>query len=147
MFGDSAGPADDKAASPAPPPAAPAAQAGHTKPSAAIYPPSRPQPAPAAAKPPAAAPAPTPKPATPMASPKAPAVAPVAAKPAAQAGIASSVNGHLAGKLGELGLSAQQIEAVVALSREVVEQVVWEVVPQLAETLIKEEIARLTKEG
>ena len=35
---------------------------------------------------------------------------------------------------------------VVALSREVVERVVWEVVPVLAETLVKEEIARLTRE-
>ena len=40
-----------------------------------------------------------------------------------------------------------QVEAVLALSREVVERVVWEVVPQLAETIIKEEIARLTKDG
>ena len=55
-------------------------------------------------------------------------------------------NGQLASKLGELGLTAQQVDAVLALSREVVERVVWEVVPQLAETLIKEEIARLTKE-
>ena len=36
---------------------------------------------------------------------------------------------------------------MLALSREVVERVVWEVVPQLAEAIIKEEIARLTKEG
>jgi CheY-like chemotaxis protein len=57
------------------------------------------------------------------------------------------VNGHLAGKLDELGLSPQQVDAVLALSRDVVERVVWEVVPQLAEALIKEEIARLTKEG
>jgi hypothetical protein len=35
---------------------------------------------------------------------------------------------------------------VLALSREVVEQVVWEVVPVLAETIIKEEIRRLTGE-
>ena len=140
MFGDAGGPAD--APSPQPPAAAPGGTAGHTKPSAAIYPPSR-QPAPAT-KAAAPAPPPTPKPASAHGSPKAPAVA---ARPAAQAAVASSVNGHLAGKLGELGLSAQQIEAVVALSREVVEQVVWEVVPQLAETLIKEEIARLTKEG
>jgi CheY-like chemotaxis protein len=55
-------------------------------------------------------------------------------------------NGHLAGKLGELGLTPQQVEAVLALSREVVERVVWEVVPQLAETMIKEEISRLTKD-
>jgi CheY-like chemotaxis protein len=147
MFGDAGGaPADDaKVASPQPPAVAPAGTAGHTKPSAAVYPGSRTQPGPGAAKPAAPAPAPTPKPATPQASPKPPAVA--AQRPAAQAAVASSVNGHLAGKLGELGLSAQQIDAVMALSREVVEQVVWEVVPQLAETLIKEEIARLTKEG
>jgi CheY-like chemotaxis protein len=60
--------------------------------------------------------------------------------------VASAVNGHLSSKLGELGLSPQQAEAVLALSREVVERVVWEVVPQLAEAIIKEEIARLTKE-
>jgi CheY-like chemotaxis protein len=59
---------------------------------------------------------------------------------------AVTANGQLARKLGELGLSAQQVDAVLALSREVVERVVWEVVPQLAEALIKEEISRLTKE-
>jgi hypothetical protein len=48
-------------------------------------------------------------------------------------------------KLGDLGLTPQQIEGVLALSKEVVERVVWEVVPELAETLIKEEIARLMK--
>lgn len=54
---------------------------------------------------------------------------------------------ELAGKLREVGLSAAQVDAVLALSREVVERVVWEVVPQLAEAIIKEEIMRLTKEG
>jgi len=58
---------------------------------------------------------------------------------------ASAVNGQMAGKLGELGLTPQQADAVLALSRDVVERVVWEVVPQLAETMIKEEIARLMK--
>jgi hypothetical protein len=43
-------------------------------------------------------------------------------------------------------LSAEQVQAVLALSRDVVEQVVWEVVPALAETLIKEEIKRLTSD-
>ena len=56
-------------------------------------------------------------------------------------------NGQLASHLGDLGLSAQQIDAVLALSRDVIERVVWEVVPQLAEVMIKQEIARLTKEG
>jgi hypothetical protein len=61
--------------------------------------------------------------------------------------VAKEVNGQLAGKLAELGLTPAQADAVLALSREVVERVVWEVVPQLAETMIREEIARLTKEG
>ena len=61
-------------------------------------------------------------------------------------GAVDRVNGQLAGKLGELGLSPAQADAVMALSREVVERVVWEVVPQLAETMIKEEIQRLMKE-
>lgn len=45
-----------------------------------------------------------------------------------------------------MGLSPAQVEAVTALTREVVERVVWEVVPQLAETLIREELRRLTAE-
>jgi hypothetical protein len=58
---------------------------------------------------------------------------------------ATAANGQLAGKLGEMGLTPAQADAVLALSREVIERVVWEVVPVIAETLIKEEIARLTK--
>jgi hypothetical protein len=65
---------------------------------------------------------------------------------AAQVAAATAANGQLASKLGELGLTRQQVDAVLALSREVVERVVWEVVPQLSEVLIKEEIARLMKE-
>jgi CheY-like chemotaxis protein len=85
---------------------------------------------------------------TPVAPPPAAAApphAPAAAAPAAAA--AAATNGHFSTRLGELGLTAEQVQAVVALSREVVEKVVWEVVPQLAESMIKEEIARLTKEG
>ena len=58
--------------------------------------------------------------------------------------VTAAAAGSLAAKLGALGLTKEQIEGVLALSREVVEQVVWEVVPELAETLIKEEIKRLT---
>lgn len=87
-------------------------------------------------------PAPLPKP-----KPTAPAM-PVA-KTAAQRSQPVAVNGtasmEMEAKLGELGLTPEQIAGVLALSREVIEQVVWEVVPALAETLIKEELARLTK--
>jgi len=63
--------------------------------------------------------------------------------------VAASGNGvhaDFASKLGGLGLTPAQIEGVLSLSREVVEKVVWEVVPTLAETMIKEEITRLTRE-
>ena len=60
---------------------------------------------------------------------------------------APAANGGFASKLEELGLTPQQFDAVIALSRDLVERVAWEVVPQLAEALIKEEIARLTKEN
>jgi CheY-like chemotaxis protein len=144
MFGDRQGPADAPREPTPQPPAATSATAGHTKPSAAIYPPSR-QPAPAPTPPSAATPAA--KPATPQKPVPAAAPTPQPTGTAgAPGGVGASVNGHLAGKLGELGLSPQQVDAVMALSREVVERVVWEVVPQLAETLIKEEIARLTRE-
>lgn len=67
---------------------------------------------------------------------------PEAAKPAAGS---APTNGQMQAQLEALGLTPAQVEGVLALSRDVIERVVWEVVPVLAETLIKEEIARLTK--
>ncbi len=69
-------------------------------------------------------------------------VSPMIPTPAAAAPV-EALPADFAGKLGGLGLSSAQVEAVLALSREVVEQVVWEVVPTLAETMIKEELKRL----
>jgi CheY-like chemotaxis protein len=66
------------------------------------------------------------------------------AAPAA-APVAVQLNGQMSAKLAEIGLTPAQVDAVLALSREVVERVVWEVVPVLAETIIKEELSRLTK--
>jgi CheY-like chemotaxis protein len=81
-----------------------------------------------------------------MASPVA-SVAPAVASAAAAASAASSAsNGQLAAKLQHLGLSDAQVSAVLSLSREVIEKVVWEVVPVLAETMIKEELKRLTSD-
>jgi CheY-like chemotaxis protein len=77
----------------------------------------------------------------------APATAPLAATPSKAPVAAATTNGaDFAQKLGGLGLTPQQVEGVLSLSREVIERVVWEVVPTLAETLIREEISRLTKE-
>ena len=58
----------------------------------------------------------------------------------------SSGMGSLESKLQGLGLTRDQVVAVLAISQSVVEQVVWEVVPVLAEAMIREEIQRLTAE-
>jgi CheY-like chemotaxis protein len=68
---------------------------------------------------------------------------------AAEGGVAAvptTATGDLRTRLAGLGLTREQVEGVLALSREIVEAAVWEVVPTLAETLIKEEIRRLTKD-
>lgn len=84
----------------------------------------------------------------PKAAPKKPApakAAPAAAPAASPAAAATAPDSALAGNLDALGLSKEQVESVLALSRDVVEKVVWEVVPDLAETLIREELKRLMK--
>jgi CheY-like chemotaxis protein len=123
-------PAPQPAAAPAPP-AQPAA--AHARAQTLSYGQSPP--------PAAAAPAPAPV-AAPAPSAPAPAPPPLVTT-AAHAAVG---NGQLAQALEGLGLSSAQVEGVLALSREVVERVVWEVVPPLAEALIKEEIQRLTGE-
>ena len=90
---------------------------------------------------PGARPAPPP-PAAAATPPPTPSIRKPAPPSAAEAASAASAN--LAERLKALDLTAHQIQAVLALSREVVEQVVWEVVPDLAETIIREEIRRLT---
>jgi CheY-like chemotaxis protein len=141
--------------------AAPVAPAPAAMPTATAKPRSQtlsygtPAPAPAAAAPAstaravAAAPSPA-RPAAPAAAPAArvapqPVAAPARANDAFVSAAVAAGNGQLEGKLEGLGLTQAQVEGVLALSRELVEKVVWEVVPVLAETIIKEEIARLTK--
>jgi CheY-like chemotaxis protein len=140
---------------PAAPPAAaapsPASRPAHVQTQSFGAPPaSRQAPKPAAAPPVSRpqAPAAPMRPAAPapVARPAAPAPAAARPAPAPAAAVAAAVPGNLAGKLQGLGLTPDQIRGVLALSREVIEQVVWEVVPVLAETMIQEEIKRLTSE-
>jgi DNA-binding response OmpR family regulator len=114
-----------------------------------IPPPVAPAPSLVSAAPPRpVAPAPAPPQSSPIAAP-APRPAPVAASPApppvaSRPAVPAGNGAEFSQKLAAIGLSAEQVTAVLALSREVVEKVVWEVVPVLAETMIKEEIKRLT---
>jgi hypothetical protein len=73
-------------------------------------------------------------------------VGPVAMPVSRGSGPPAAFNGQLADKLVDLGLSPEQVTGVLLLSREVLEKVVWEVVPVLAETMIREEIKRLTND-
>jgi CheY-like chemotaxis protein len=87
--------------------------------------------------------------AAPVAQQPAPAPVPSRSSPSARPSASPSaftVNGQLADKLVDLGLTAEQVAGVLLLSREIVEKVVWEVVPVLAETMIREEIKRLTND-
>jgi CheY-like chemotaxis protein len=115
-------------------------------------------PAPATIKTPAAPPPPTPpavKPAPPAApvtvmhaAPPPPAAAPAEHSLPPSAIVSDAAEGaasHLAAKAAGMGLTAEQAAAIARLTREVVERVVWEVVPDLAETIIREEIRRLTR--
>jgi CheY-like chemotaxis protein len=80
---------------------------------------------------------------------RAPAQAPAAAYPEAHAAVSAAATAGLAEKLAaEIhGLSHDQIEAIVKIvARDIVEQVAWEVVPDLAETIIREQIQALLKE-
>ena len=61
--------------------------------------------------------------------------------PAASTGHAPEAKAAAPGDGGEAALRA----ALSAASREVIERIVWEVVPQLAETIIRENLDRLTK--
>jgi CheY-like chemotaxis protein len=93
--------------------------------------------------------APQAAPARPAPAQQAPAHAPARAQaPAALPMVAAATSagvGDMAQRLDGLGLTSEQVQGVLALSREVIEKVVWEVVPDLAETLIREEIRRLTQ--
>lgn len=63
--------------------------------------------------------------------------------PAQSAASAQAISHSVVQRLEALGLTPEQVEGVLKLSAEVVERVVWEVVPELAEAMIREELHRL----
>ena len=66
------------------------------------------------------------------------------ALPAQARAVANEALSHsVVERLVTLGLTPDQVEGVLKLSAEVVERVVWEVVPELAEAMISEELHRL----
>ncbi len=65
------------------------------------------------------------------------------ASPLEAAGASEALSHSVVARLETLGLTPDQVEGVLKLSAEVVERVVWEVVPELAEAMIREELHRL----
>jgi CheY-like chemotaxis protein len=61
----------------------------------------------------------------------------------ATAAVNEAISHSVVERLQTLGLTPDQVEGVLKLSAEVVERVVWEVVPELAEAMIREELHRL----
>jgi hypothetical protein len=64
----------------------------------------------------------------------------------ATAAVGEALSHSVVERLETLGLTPDQVEGVLKLSAEVVERVVWEVVPELAEAMIREELHRLIGE-
>ena len=132
------------------PPKAPSIPAA---PPAATWPPvPRPSVPPPAAVPRAAPPVPVaPAPALPAAAvpqtpaqrPASMASMPVAASPVATGPLVAAVSSAIDQKVAAIAARGREYEAIAKLSREIIEQVVWEVVPELAEVIIKQEIDRL----
>ncbi|HEY0715089.1 MAG TPA: response regulator [Polyangia bacterium] len=58
-------------------------------------------------------------------------------------GAAAAVSSRLDQKLSAIAARGPEYEAIAKLSREVIEEVVWEVVPELAEIIIREHVERL----
>jgi CheY-like chemotaxis protein len=130
--------APPRPAAPAPAPAAPAAApaAAQVRSATASFG------APAGSKPPSAQSTPAAV-SAPRPAPAAQAV-PLVNKKQPEHDAVAAASAEMEGKLSGMGLTPAQVEGVLALSREVIERVVWEVVPDLAETIIREEIKRLT---
>jgi len=59
--------------------------------------------------------------------------------------IAAKISSAVDVKLAAISEKGPEYAAIAKLSREIIEQIVWEVVPELAEIIIKEHVERLAK--
>jgi hypothetical protein len=68
---------------------------------------------------------------------------PAVASPAGSAPLVGAVSSAIDQKVAAVAARGREYEAIAKLSREIIEQVVWEVVPELAEVIIRQELDRL----
>jgi CheY-like chemotaxis protein len=81
--------------------------------------------------------------ATPLARP---APAPAPPKPAPPPAVRAAMSERVAEKVAQFAAAGPEYAAIAKLSREIIEQIVWEVVPELAEMIIRSELDRLVSE-
>ena len=62
--------------------------------------------------------------------------------PPAPSPAAAAVSASVDQKLAAFAAKGPEYEAIAKLSREIIEQIVWEVVPELAEAIIREQVAK-----
>jgi len=67
---------------------------------------------------------------------------PAAAAPSVSAMVSAAVGAAVDQKIAAIGARGPEYEAIAKLSREIIEQIVWEVVPELAEVIIREHVER-----
>src|SRR5262249_37767549 len=90
--------------------------------------------------------------ATPVAAPPgprplpAPAPAAIAPKPAPPPAIKAAISERVAEKVAQFAASGPEYAAIAKLSKEIIEQIAWEVVPELAEAIIRSELDRLVRD-
>jgi hypothetical protein len=85
------------------------------------------------------------------ASARGPALAPARSSPRPQpvspvADAVQAVSDRVVDKMAQLAAQSPEHAALVRLSREVIEQIAWEVVPELAETIIRAELERFMQD-
>jgi len=66
----------------------------------------------------------------------------MALPPTVSAAVSAAVGTAVDQKIAALGARGPEYEAIARLSREIIEQIVWEVVPELAEVIIREHVER-----
>lgn len=57
-------------------------------------------------------------------------------------GLGATVSATVDAKVAAFAAKGPEYEAIAKLSREVIEQIVWEIVPELAETIIREHLEK-----
>jgi CheY-like chemotaxis protein len=84
--------------------------------------------------------------ATPMSALPKPATAPPAQRPAPPPAVRAAIGERVAERVAQFAAGGPEYAAIAKLSREIIEEIAWEVVPDLAEAIIRSELDRLLQE-